>query len=115
MPASTTCSPTFLPSFIIGALRQESGPEVTITILEGLRLEELVAYLGTTELTMDLDEFRTLVTTPPPDLLAAYPFLAELPAGRTLEGYLYPTPTGCSRMPPRVTSSTGCCPPSTSG
>jgi UPF0755 protein len=83
-------SPTFLPSFIIGALRQESGPEVTITILEGLRLEELVAYLGTTELTMDLDEFRTLITTPPADLLAAYPFLTELPAGRTLEGYLYP-------------------------
>jgi len=83
-------SPTMLPSFIIGALRQEAGPEVTITILEGLRLEELVAYLGTTDLTMDLDEFRELVTLPPPDLVAAYPFLAELPVGRTLEGYLYP-------------------------
>jgi UPF0755 protein len=83
-------SPTFLPSFIIGALRQESGPEVTVTIIEGLRLEELVASLGTTELTMDLDEFRTLVFTPPADLIAAYPFLAELPPGRTLEGYLYP-------------------------
>lgn len=83
-------SPTMAPSFIISALRQESGPEATITILEGWRLEEVVAYLGTTELTMDLEEFRALVTAPPPDLLAAYPFLAELPAGRTLEGYLYP-------------------------
>ncbi|MGH2463406.1 MAG: endolytic transglycosylase MltG [Candidatus Limnocylindria bacterium] len=83
-------SPTMPPSFIIGALRQEAGPEVTITILEGLRLEEVVAYLGTTDLTMDLDQFRELVTLPPPDLLAAYPFLAELPVGRTLEGYLYP-------------------------
>ncbi len=83
-------SPTFLPSFIIGALRQESGPEVSITILEGLRLEELVSYLGTTELTMDLDEFRTLVFTPPADLLSTYPFLTALPAGRSLEGYLYP-------------------------
>lgn len=83
-------SPTFLPSFIIGALRQESGPEVTITILEGMRLEQLVAYLGTTDLTMDLDEFRTLVVTPPADLISAYSFLAELPAGRNLEGYLYP-------------------------
>ena len=83
-------SPTFEPSFIIGALRQEAGPEVTITIVEGLRLEELIAYLGTTNLTMDLDEFRTLIVTPPPDLVAAYPFLTELPAGRNLEGYLYP-------------------------
>lgn len=83
-------SPTMLPSFIIAALRQESGPEETITILEGWRLEEVVAYLGTTDLTMNLDEFRQLVTTPPADLLAAYPFLVELPAGRTLEGYLYP-------------------------
>jgi UPF0755 protein len=83
-------SPTFLPSYIIGALRQESGPEVTVTILEGLRLEELVAYLGTTNLTMNLEEFRALVFTPPPDLISAYPFLAELPPGRTLEGYLYP-------------------------
>ena len=66
------------------------GPRKTITILEGWRLEELIAYLGTTDLTMNLDEFRTLVMTPPPDLLAAYPFLAELPVGRTLEGYLYP-------------------------
>lgn len=83
-------SPTMRPSFIIGALRQEAGPEVTITILEGWRLEEVVAHLGTTDLTMNLDEFRQIVTLPPPDLLAAYPFLAELPAGRTLEGYLYP-------------------------
>jgi UPF0755 protein len=83
-------SPTFLPSFIIGALRQESGPEVSITILEGLRLEEVVAYLGTTDLTMDLEEFRTMVVTPPADVIAAYPWLTELPAGRTLEGYLYP-------------------------
>jgi peptidoglycan lytic transglycosylase G len=83
-------SPTMTPSFIIGALRQEAGPEVTITIVEGMRLEELVAYLGTTDLTMDLDEFREIVTVPPADLIAAYPFLAELPPGRTLEGYLYP-------------------------
>ena len=83
-------SPTFTPSYIVGALRQESGPEVTVTILEGMRLEELVAFLGTTDLTMDLDEFRELVTTPPPDLLATYPWLTELPQGRTLEGYLYP-------------------------
>ena len=83
-------SPTMTPSQIVGALRQESGPEVTVTILEGWRLEQIVAYLGTTELTMDLDEFQQLVFQPPADLLANYDFLASLPTGRTLEGYLFP-------------------------
>ena len=83
-------SPTMKPSFIVGALRQESGPEEEIQILEGWRLEQIVAYLGTKDLTMNLEEFRELVFTPPPDLLAAYPFLAQLPPGRTLEGYLFP-------------------------
>ena len=83
-------SPTMTPSFIVSALRQEAGPEVTITILEGWRLEQIVAYLGTTELTMNLDEFRGLVMAPPADLLAGHDFLAELTAGRTLEGYLFP-------------------------
>ena len=83
-------SPSLRPSQIVAALRQEAGEEVTITLIEGWRLEEIVGYLGTTALTMNLDEFASLVTAPPADLRAQYDFLAELPAGRTLEGYLYP-------------------------
>jgi UPF0755 protein len=83
-------SPSLRPSEIVAALRQESGEEVQITLQEGWRLEEVVGYLGTTKLTMDLDEFAELAQQPPPDLIADHDFLADLPAERTLEGYLYP-------------------------
>ena len=83
-------SPSLRPSQIVAALRQEAGEEVTITIIEGWRLEQVVGYLGTTKLTMNLDEFAALAKTPPTDLIAEYDFLADLPAGRSLEGYLYP-------------------------
>jgi UPF0755 protein len=83
-------SPSLRPSEIVAALRLESGPEVEITIQEGWRLEEVIGYLGTTNLTMNLDEFAALAKDPPPDLIRDNDFLTDLPAGRTLEGYLYP-------------------------
>ena len=83
-------SPTILPSELVGALHQEGAPEISITLIEGWRLEQIVAYLDKTTLTMNLDEFVGLVTNPPDDLKAEYEFLSGLPAGRTLEGYLFP-------------------------
>jgi UPF0755 protein len=83
-------SPSLTPSQIVAALRQLAGTEITIRIQEGWRLEQIVAYLGTTQLTMNLDEFTRLVKDPPADLLKKYPFFANLPVGRTLEGYLFP-------------------------
>ena len=83
-------SRSLTPSQIVSALRQQPGVEVTITIREGVRLEEIVAYLATTKLTMNLDELADVARHPPSDILASYDFLAALPPGRTLEGYLYP-------------------------
>ena len=40
-------SPSLTPSQIVSALRQQPGAEVTITIREGLRLEEIVAMKNT--------------------------------------------------------------------
>jgi UPF0755 protein len=74
----------------VAALQQEQGVELTIRITEGWRLEQIIGYLSTTKLTMNLDEFRSLVTEPPADLVAKYDFLKDLPVSRTLEGYLYP-------------------------
>jgi UPF0755 protein len=83
-------SPSLRPSQIVAALRQVPGEEVKVVIREGWRLEEIVGYLGTTDLTMNLEEFADLAKDPPVDLLRDYDFLADLPAGRSLEGYLYP-------------------------
>ena len=83
-------SPSLRPSQIVAALKQEAGEEVTVTLIEGWRLEQVVGYLGTTKLTMNLDEFAALAKDPPADLIAEFDFLADLPQGRSLEGYLYP-------------------------
>jgi UPF0755 protein len=83
-------SPSLKPSEIVAALRQEAGPEITVTLQEGWRLEEVVGYLRSTKLTMNMDDFVSLVENPPADLIRDYDFLADLPKGRTLEGYLYP-------------------------
>ena len=83
-------SPSLRPSQIVAALRQEAGEEVAVTLIEAWRLEQIVGYLGTTSLTMNLEEFAGLVQAPPQDLIAGFDFLTDLPQGRSLEGYLYP-------------------------
>jgi UPF0755 protein len=93
LPAGTyDLSPTMRPSQIVDTLVAISrGPELNVTIREGMRLEEVVAALANTELTMNLEAFADLVRNPPPELLNRYDFLDELREGRTLEGYLYPS------------------------
>jgi UPF0755 protein len=83
-------SPAMRPSQIVAALRNEAGEEVQLTFQEGWRLEEVVGYIGSTPLTVNLEEFAALVQEPPADLTSQYAFLADLPVDRTLEGYLYP-------------------------
>lgn len=60
-----------------------------VTFREGLRLEQITAKLQTVTSGVDAKAFYDEVTTPPAELLADFPWL-ELPAGATLEGYLYP-------------------------
>jgi len=84
-------SPTLRPSEIVAALRgEEFGPTTDVTILEGLRLEEVVATFAASEMTMNMEEFAAILYDPPPGILNDYPFLADLPAGRSLEGYIRP-------------------------
>lgn len=83
--------PTMRPSQIVAALQGQPFGEVTmVTIREGLRLEEVVAAFAQSEMTMNIEEFAALLQAPPADLLNQYEFLADLPAGRSLEGYIIP-------------------------
>jgi peptidoglycan lytic transglycosylase G len=84
-------SPTLRPSQIVAALQGvEFGPTTSVTILEGLRLEEVVAAFAQSEMTMNMEEFASILQAPPADLLNEFDFLADLPAGRSLEGYILP-------------------------
>jgi UPF0755 protein len=83
--------PTMRPSQIVATLQgQEIGETTSVTIREGLRIEEIVAAFSESEMTMNMEEFASLLQAPPADLLNQYDFLADLPAGRSLEGYIVP-------------------------
>jgi UPF0755 protein len=73
-------------------------PTVRVTFREGLRIEQMVAKLESVEanptdpaltLKLDVNLYYQLATNPTPDLLARYPWL-KLPAGASLEGFLFP-------------------------
>jgi UPF0755 protein len=69
-------------------------PYVDLGLRTGLRLEQITAKLQTLPLDMDPKDFYDLVTNPPKDLIADYPWLktilADAPDGATLEGFLWP-------------------------
>ncbi len=83
-------NPTMKPSEIITALQGQPFEETQVAIGEALRLEEITAVLGETDLSMNLDQFAQLVKAPPASILNGYDFFANLPSGRSLEGYLRP-------------------------
>jgi UPF0755 protein len=63
--------------------------DLSIALRDGLRIEQVTAYLLTVEqLNFDPAEFYQLATTPPAELAAEFPMLSTIPVGRSLEGYL---------------------------
>jgi UPF0755 protein len=83
-------SPTLRPSQIIAAMRGVAVETTTVTIREGLRLEEVVAAVGGTDMTVNLEELAAFLQNPPAEFLNRYDFLGELRDTRSLEGYIYP-------------------------
>ncbi len=84
-------SPTLRPSEIVAALQGEPfGDVTTVTIVEGYRLEEVVSTFAASEMTMNMEEFAAILQAPPAEILNEFDFLADLPAGRSLEGYILP-------------------------
>jgi UPF0755 protein len=81
---------------IAGALSNARANEIEIRITEGWRIEQTADYLaGRPDLGLDPQAFLALAQIDPaaPDstrLQASFDFLAALPAGATLEGYLFP-------------------------
>lgn len=82
------------------ALQSGRRDELTVTIPEGRRLEE-VAVLVEQQTPISATVFLSLVRDAKP-WAAQYPFLAELPDGASLEGYLFPD---TYRLPLEATAS----------
>ena len=76
---------------IAQALQEGQRPEQTVTILEGLRLEQ-VAEAVASQTSISQAEFTALVTSGWRDLGldSEFPVLAGLPPTATLEGFLFP-------------------------
>jgi UPF0755 protein len=75
---------------IANELQQARFEEVPVTIPEGFRAEEIAERLAE-NFVIDSERFLTAVRQPHSlDLVADYPFLENLPAGASLEGYLFP-------------------------
>jgi UPF0755 protein len=65
------------------------GNGIPVVLREGLRIEQMVAYLQTLPLTnFDPDQFYALATNPPDSLREKFPWLSVVPVGRSLEGFL---------------------------
>ncbi len=81
-------SATMTPQAILARLQQAPVKTVTVQLREGLRIEQITAYLETLPLKMDVRAFYDLAMHPPASIISAYPFLSTLPAGHSLEGFL---------------------------
>jgi len=75
---------------IVGKLtRGETiGKGIRVTFPEGLTAGDMADLLHGSGLPGD--GFLSIVTAPGPDIRGGYPFLSDLPAGASLEGYLFP-------------------------
>lgn len=84
-----TLRQTMTISEIAQALQRGQRPEQTVTIQEGLRLEQVAA--GVAEQTdISEEEFLALVTTGWREAGLTFSFLDDLPSDATLEGFLFP-------------------------
>ena len=89
------------PSEIAVALTQPyREPAIAVQLRAGLRLEQIVAQIGTLDLPFTQRELLDLLRTPPAEIIADYDWL-DLPTGSTLEGRLG---TGTFNVPVSATA-----------
>jgi len=84
---------TMTPREVAFALQGDPTPNVgngvPVALREGLRLEQIVAYLQTLPLeNLDIEEFYELATEPPADLRQEFDWMSVIPEGNSVEGFL---------------------------
>lgn len=79
-------SPSMTPLEIAARIQDAVPGEVTFVVLAGWRMEEIAASLPTSGLNISPEQFLRHARRPPTALIPA----VDLPAGATLEGFLFP-------------------------
>ncbi len=83
---------TMTPRQVAGVLQGDpvaGDGGVSVALRQGLRLEQITAYLQTLPLaSLDIEEFYSLVSDPPRQTRAKFQWLALIPDGRSVEGFL---------------------------
>lgn len=87
------------PEELVTSLLQTKVFATTIALRDALRLEQVAAYLQTLPIKTDVKAFYDMAKKPPASVLADYPWLADLPKGASLEGYLG---SGVYEVDPRI-------------
>lgn len=86
-----TLTPQLTIPELAAALTQALAEDLELRFLEGWRLEEMARYLSVTDPAMiDGDLFLSIALRESSFDLAEFDFLASLPAGASLEGFLFP-------------------------
>ena len=83
---------TMTPREVAGALSGEpltGTTGVSVALRQGLRLEQVVAYLQTLTLpNLDIEQFYTLASDPPQGTRDKFAWMQVIPEGRSVEGFL---------------------------
>lgn len=86
-----TIAPNLTIPQLADTLLRAYGQEITLTFIEGWRIEEMANYLNTVQAAgISGDEFLAIVQRQQPFDLSHYTFLASHPAEVTLEGFMFP-------------------------
>jgi UPF0755 protein len=91
-----TLNPQDTPLEIASALQDATPKVITLTVLDGWRIEEIAASLPTSGLEFSPETFLIAAEGRP----ASYSFLDQLPEGNSLEGFFFP---GSYRLPRQST------------
>ena len=92
LAGSHTLNRTMSPREVAAALQGQpttTGDTVQVALRQGLRLEQIVAYLQTLPLSnFDPQQFYDLASSPSDQLKQKFPWLSVIPTGRSVEGFL---------------------------
>jgi len=98
-----TLDRTMTPREVASALTGEpttGSSGISVALRQGLRLEQIVAYLQTLQFTnLDIEQFYSLASDPPAETRAKFPWMTVIPEGRSAEGFLG---SGVFEVPPDI-------------